>query len=389
MSKNHSALPMDLLIISEYRPNSGGPTGEQVGHLCDHIKAHCPDIRVRLMATRHRYHPGSFSANRIRNQIQMAVQLPFFLLFHKIVAKFSGRQGVVLATSLPVNFHILTLMGCRLTGLPTALWLWDVHPELEARLARRRGWDIVAWFLSWADRRVTGAFDAIIVLDRAMAADVSWRTQYAKRIEVVIPWSTYVEPAREVRVSGASTRLRMIYAGNYGYAHDLSPLARALRAGKFAHGNIEICFVGMPAAAVAVLKEQFAGVPAQLHFWPRFESFGELVKQFEHFDLGIVSLAQDIGGLCCPSKALTYVSCGLPILYVGPERTLSAEICEKGFGLTLEQLVEGWGKPLDQLIVPTEKKFPNPFEHSLTQMEDILRQVAASRRGRLTFPVTG
>lgn len=378
-----SAQKIKLLLITEYCSHIGGPTGLQSADLQQHIKAHCPDITLKTLTVRKPYKPGSLRPDRIANQLALFAKLPFFLLYHRISAALRGAKVMALATTLPVNFHIPTVVGCRLLRIPAALWMWDAHPGTESRLLKKKGFHRTTRFLEWVDRWSTQAFERIIVLDLAMAEDLVRRTGYPKKIEVIKPWSTYISPGRPLRVGGQTKKLRLIYAGNYGYAHDLGPLAQALgRLQKADQETVELCFVGMSDQSTSTLRAIFAGVAAKISYWPRFQHLSELTGKFSEFDLGIVSLAGDMCGICCPSKALTYISCGLPILYVGPKLTLSWELCQKGYGITLEDLMANWGRPLTALINPGHSALPDPCEESLAQMEVFIR-------GTVTFTRAG
>lgn len=371
-----------ILAINEHGSGKGAPTGDLVQSFLNEWKL--SGGQYRFLHVKGSYVPGALRPSRIFNQFILTARTLVHLVCERWHSFKNAKQVIVLTTTSPPNFHILVVLICKLLGFPAVLWLMDAHPETEARILQSKGplFSWLSYFLRYLEKVSTNLFSGVIPLDDAMAEGFKLRTGFTGQTATVNPWITYHKPAAPLRAVASKHRIHLVYAGNYGFAHDLTPLAMSFRNAELVAKDYSITFIGMSTESQQVLRNLFAIQDLETFFQGRLQNFSDLVTLMPSFDLGVVSLAERMSGLACPSKAYTYASCGLPILYVGPSKSLSEAICKEGYGILLAQLINCEKDQVNKLLGKIGKVMPDPKQTNFLSMRDMLVQVTKPSRVR-------
>jgi glycosyltransferase involved in cell wall biosynthesis len=118
--------------------------------------------------------------------------------------------------------------------------------------------------------------------------------------------------------------LKLLFAGNLGITQQLGPVRDAAAA--LVDEPVHFCFVGNDAP-----RAQLAGLP-NVSFMP-FQSESEYRALVCSTDVGIVTLALGLERLVVPSRALPFLSAGVPLLAVmNPDSELGHLIGGYGCG---------------------------------------------------------
>jgi hypothetical protein len=340
-------------------------------------QVHCSQLNLRT-----RYRPGGFQIIRILSLLAMVVLSPFAIVWHRILTFISRKKLTIVLTTLPPMLHWVVLPIAFFLRVPVIFWYMDAHPELEMRILQRSNLQNLNRVILAIDKFILKLSSTFVVLDSAMKNYLcSRRSVPDQKIALSPPWSTYMTPTKPLRgFQSDHQSLKLLYAGNYGFAHDISPLAQMLteKTSQLPTGNqikikIEITIVGMNAKAQETFVSSFANSKVKITCLPRFERIADLLKLFDQFDFGIVSLRNDGPGTAAPSKSFTYISQGLPILYLGPEGSFADDLVRDGYGLDLAAFAE--------LITSTDGKWhspkigttlPDPKLKAIKVFEDIL-----------------
>lgn len=301
------------------------------------------DTHVVQANLRTNYRPGGTRWQRILSLVLCHLFIPAVVFWQVLWSAIKAQKICVVVTTLPPLLHWNLLLLASILRFRCVVWYQDAHPEIEVRILKRRGFSRLAQFLSTLDSHILTLAEKIVVLDEAMFdVMVLDRKLPAAKIEISAPWSTFASPAKKIRqpILASSQPIRLIYAGNYGFAHDISPLSGALsKLSQAQKARVTITGIGMNAPSQLLFKETFVKVGINVSILQRTNSFSDLIKMFDEFDLGLVSLREDSAGLAAPSKAYTYVSQGLPILYVGPKKSLPDGLVTRGFGVSCEEFI--------------------------------------------------
>lgn len=329
---------MHTIIINEFS-DRGCPVTKMAFDFGDYLQGQGRSVQQVYIGRR--YRPGGLAVRRILNLIMLHLLLPPILFGAKLRSIMHRESVVVVATTLPPLVHWSAVLWGKFLALPVVCWYQDAHPELEARLLERRNQMVVPKLLRALDAFFLRLAAGVVTLDESMLLFLKNRLEPKAdmRFLVAAPWVTYKDEAYPLKTVPQTRPLKFLYAGHYGFAHDLSDLVKVLGAmGIASRKNVRISFVGMNAASQALIRNQFSGLEMLLDFISRKESFDELCMLMREYDFGIVSLNEKLYGIACPSKAFTYLSQGLPILYVGPPHTLSSQLCASGWGIALRDI---------------------------------------------------
>lgn len=337
-------------LVNLYFPPSTAPTGILLESLARRLDADGYDVRV--LTGRSQYNRGEpLSARRYTGSVRALLTFPFaprraigrllsWLTF------FASLAGYVLTHRLPDKVVMMTtppflpaLFAARnlVTRRPAELILWnqDTYPDVFAAVGlvrvASRAYRFLEALQQWGITRLA----RVIALDAAMAARLS---RYGAPEVVVIPnWEapggagrlTDLNPDIAHMLQDARRRFRrlVLYSGNYGWGHDLTLLWKWLDMDP-AQRSLFFIFVGGGDKWHEILARQEA-LPGKClearAYLPR-SAFEMLLDQV---DFGLVCLQDECAGLVSPSKIHSYLSHGVPLLYLGPAGSNVAEAIDE------------------------------------------------------------
>lgn len=340
------------LLIFELNEASGNDW--MVGDLKSGLRARGYGV-TQLAGLFQRIPHGGFRMKRLCNALWMLLALPFSL--------FAARNvNFVVVRSTPPLLHLPVASLCHLFKLPCVFWLMDAHPEIEQRLWRGRPVlsTMVGVFTAW-ERRVLSSFSLVVVLDQAMQELVQKKCSGLKTM-IHPTWGTPLDKV----ASGASTRetgkedvLRLAYVGNFGRGHLWETMVRLVElAARKKH--VRIIAIGVPDGAGRNFEElsSITNVEVVLHPRQRFHEVVELLKA-EAVDYGCVAMRGDLVGCLSPSKFSSYLEAGVPLLYIGPEKTNAWRVCAQfggGIHISEDASDEDCGKAVLSLLSATHMK---------------------------------
>jgi hypothetical protein len=355
--------PSRVVLVNEFS-DTNCPVTNLVYDLGFSLEKH-QHTHVIQLNLRTKYRPGGTRWQRVASFFLMQILMPFAVLYHFLAATARGQCLCFVVTTLPPLIHWVTILLGKVIGFRVVVWYQDAHPEIEARILRKNGFGFFAKGLVACDRWVLSMAPAIVVLDDAMADLLRLNRAVAShQIFIAPPWTTFINPPKPIRetIYDSARSFRLLYAGNYGFAHDLLPLADAIRnLPDEIRTRLSVTGVGMSENSRRVFTKIFEDAGIKIETVPRQGSMAALLKMFNDFDFGVVSLRQEYAGIASPSKAFTYLSQGLPILYEGPQRTLPDRLVNDGAGYTTVQFIDalkaGCFDPLKMagLIMPDPK----------------------------------
>jgi len=245
------------------------------------------------------------------------------------------RPDVVTASTFPpVIAAWSSSLAARMSGARFVYHMQDIHPEVSQFSGGRLGRGLPLRVLRWLDNQTLRRSAAIIVLSHDMAETLQARGLGDLPLYVInnfsldLSYETRCEPPAELRKSPG--RRRIIFAGNMGRFQNLKLLVEGVAKVLSRHPDLELFFLGDGKMAPE-LKLHW-GQHAQVGFgnFLPFEQAQELIGES---DIGLVSLSPGIFRVAFPSKVLTYLGLGVPILaLVEPESQLARSITEASLG---------------------------------------------------------
>lgn len=284
-------------------------------------------------------------------------------------ALFKASRGpapdVVVTMTTPPLLGLIGLVVQRLRGARHFIWEMDVYPDVATELGvfRPGGWRdrVVGWLADWPRRKATG----VIALGPCMAKRLANRGVPVDRIHVCPNWAdgAVLYPREHTR----DGRLKVLYSGNFGLAHDFDTVVEALEA-LGADPGYSFLFSGGGPRWVQLQNVCLNSGYSSCTFQP-FQPKAALSELLGKCDVGLVTQQQGTQGTVVPSKTYGLMAAGRAVVYVGPEDATTATV--------LNEHTAGW-------------RVPNGRGSDLVTLLRRLRQqpylyVEAGRRGRAAF----
>jgi glycosyltransferase involved in cell wall biosynthesis len=236
------------------------------------------------------------------------------------------RPDVVISANTPLDAQVRAAVSSGRVGAAFIFWVQDLHSVAIARILKRRlpflG-RLIGNRYEALERRILDASDAVVAITPDFLPTLtSWGVP-ADRITVIENWAslTDVRPAAKVnswsKAHGLGHQAVFLYAGTLGRKHDPSLLVGLADA--------------VPEATVVVIAEgaganwlaRRAHEVQNLVLLP-LQPPDTISEVLASADVLVALLEPDAGAFSVPSKVLSYLSAGRPILGSMPLDNLAA-----------------------------------------------------------------
>ena len=256
-------------------------------------------------------------------------------------------------------------------------WVFDLYPEAAYADGLLASDSLIASLLEKVLVRAYAACDAIIDIGPCMRRRLI-RYRSAARQETIVPWALEEPPTalpiatEERRQIFDSTRMAMLYSGNFGRAHSFQgflALARVL------HGQDAMLAFSVRGNREEELRSAIAGMEAEsacpvklIPFAPQEMLIGRLASP----DIHLLSLIPAWTGLVVPSKFFGALAAGRPVLFSGsPESSIADWITKFDLGWVLNStnVEEIAAQLLNYIADPNEVQAMNQRCRSVYQQQ--------------------
>ena len=240
---------------------------------------------------------------------------------------------VTASTFPPVIAGWSASLAAHVVGARFIYHMQDIHPEVSKYSGGWLGRGLPLRLLTWLDNQTLRRASAIVVLSEDMANTLRARGVGDLPTHVINnflldSFDDASPPTTELRK--APGKRRVIFAGNLGRFQNLLVLAEGVARCFDQHPEVELFFLG-DGAALPDLKARWSGHP-QVRFGP-YLPFAQARALIAESDVGLVSLTPDIYRVSYPSKVLTYLGLGVPVLAVVESTSMLAHaIRSNGLG---------------------------------------------------------
>lgn len=247
------------------------------------------------------------------------------LLYGLVTRRMDATMTV---TSPPVFMGAIGWLVAHARGCRFLYHCQDIHPEAAVCAGvLTDGW--MARLMTAIDNASIRRADLVVVLSEEMREAIRVRGLDICRVEILNNF--YIRPnGQRTRIPRPLERkpgtFRVLFAGNIGLFQGLGDIISA--AHLLSHiPSIEFLFVGDGAACAKLRHLAGPLLGRTVHFHP-FVPEAEAVRIMQESDLGVVSLKKEIYRYAYPSKAITLISCGCPLLVVMEAESSLAQLVE-------------------------------------------------------------
>ena len=245
------------------------------------------------------------------------------------------RPDVVLASNMPIPALFVFAMHLLLARIPWVLWHQDVHSQAMRSFAGEklsRSFVAIAAVMAWLERWSARRSAAIVVIAESFV-EVHRRWRTASKVSVIPNWAPLDElrpVARDnawAREQGVSDTRTLVYSGTLGLKHNPALLVELAREVIDGGQPVHLVVVSEgPAMEVIAAEAERLDVPVTLLPFQPYERLPEVLGSG---DVLVVLLDQSAGAFSVPSKTLSYLCAGRPVLGLMPAENLAAALIEQ------------------------------------------------------------
>jgi len=277
------------------------------------------------------------------------------------VAKFirTWKPDAVLSGNTPTETQEPITLAAVAVGGRFYYWLQDFYSLAVDKILRRKIPVAGAWVGAWyrhLDRRQFQRSSKIIAITEDFAPTLSGEFGVdVSKVEVVPNWALIEEipllPKDNAwsRLHGLHDRFIFLYSGTIGMKHNPAMLLELARRHS-ENPEVRVVIVSEGIGAQWLKKEAAAANLTNLIILP-YQPFQDLPSVLATGDVLVGILEEEAGTFSVPSKTLSYLCAGRPLLLAIPLENLAARITRnRGAGLTVAPKdLEGFLAAADEL----------------------------------------
>jgi colanic acid biosynthesis glycosyl transferase WcaI len=239
------------------------------------------------------------------------------------------RPDAVISGNAPLDVQRLVQAAAREVGARYVYWLQDLYGEAIYRFMGRRfpgPGHAAGLYYQRMERGLLRDADAVVAITDDFRSILMRRGVPGDRVAVIENWAILDELPALPRDNGwAEARMptgrgRVVYSGTLGYKHDPEAL---LTVAAGVDADLYVFSEGRFADWVAAEGARRGLTNLHVRPWAPFE---DLAKMFAGADVLLAMIEEDAGVYSVPSKILSYMCAGRPIVASIPPENLAARL---------------------------------------------------------------
>lgn len=251
------------------------------------------------------------------------------------------RPDNVLVSNVQIPTLLVFALAMAILRRPWVLWHQDVYAIAVRSFTGSklpRHFAVVAWAFEVAERWCSRRAAAIVVIAPSFVpVHEGWGT--VDKVTVIPNWAPLDEIQPRPRKNEWSVEHELddiptlVYSGTLGLKHNPALLVRLAHAVQQQGQSVRLVVVN-EGPAVEVLREESRRLGVEVTLLP-FQPYERLPDVLATGDLLVVLLEQEAGAFSVPSKTLSYLCAGRPVLGLMPGENLAAALVSRAGGLVL------------------------------------------------------
>ena len=251
------------------------------------------------------------------------------------------NPDVVMLSNVQIPTLVIFALYAAIVRRPWVLWHQDVYAIAVRSFAGKKlpkHFAVVAWAFEVAERWCSRRAAAIVVIaDSFVPVHEKWGT--SDKVTVIPNWAPLDEivPVDRHNAWAAEHGLdqvpTLLYSGTLGLKHNPALLVRLARQVLDAGQPVQLVVVNS-GVAVDILREEAQALDVPITLLP-FQPYERLPEVLGTGDVLVVLLEQEAGAFSVPSKTLSYLCAGRPILGLMPAENLASTLVSTAEGKVL------------------------------------------------------
>ncbi|MCG8448187.1 MAG: glycosyltransferase family 4 protein [Pirellulales bacterium] len=252
-----------------------------------------------------------------------------------------GMTHMLVSTSPPMCPFAAVMIGL-LRRVHITYWVMDLNPDQMVALGKLQPGSWPVRIFDWLNRRILKRARAVVAMDRFMAERLNRKVDISEKLVVSPPWphEDHVQPVehqhnpfrREHKLDGKTV---IMYSGNLSIASPVTTILEAARRVEDLE-DLLFLFIGGGLGKREVDERIAAENPPNIRSLP-YQPIERLRYSLSAADVHLVSVGQDIVGICHPCKIYGSMAVSRPILLLGPNPCHVSDILDgQQIGWSLE-----------------------------------------------------
>lgn len=242
------------------------------------------------------------------------------------------KPDLVLASNVPLDALEITESACRSAGIRFVFWLQDIYSEGISRILRRKLPLIgagIGWFYRRKEAAVLRHSDHVICITEDFLPIIgSWGVDLDKchvienwaPLDAIVPLEQSNPWSREQGLAGKKV---LLYAGTLGFKHD-PRLLLDLACQVETDPDTRVVVISEGEVADWLRREASAKGLTKLIILP-FQEFSRFSEVLASATVLLALIEPDAGVFSVPSKVLSYLAAGRPLLLSVPNENLASK----------------------------------------------------------------
>lgn len=240
-----------------------------------------------------------------------------FVYWHVVsfsVCLFQRNIDVILSPSPPLTIGVINLWAAKMKGCKTIYNVQEIYPDI---LKRKEGW--VIRFLRKMERYVYNRSTAVTTIDQVFYNVIAGRFEDKSKLHIIpnfvdtelySPQSGSVD-ALDAELFPDTASLKLLYAGNIGFAQDWEPLIHLAERTK---GEPLEYFIIGEGVMKLYLEEKIRELDLDnIHILP-YQPRNLMPSILAYSDIQFIFMNPEMEMQGFPSKVYTIMACGKPLL---------------------------------------------------------------------------
>lgn len=230
------------------------------------------------------------------------------------------KVHVILSPSPPLTIGILNLFLKKLKGCKVVYNVQEIYPDILGNIS-----PLVHRVLSNMEHRIYAKSDAVITIDKVFYNTIVNRFENRGKLHVIPNFvdTELYKPSvghegLDTSLFPDNTGLKVLYAGNIGFAQDWEPLVELARYTQEKEIDYFVIGEGVKKDYLEMTKEKYG--LSHLHVLP-YQPRDLMPQILDYSDIQFIFMNPDMEMQGFPSKVYTVMACGKPLLVCSGEGT--------------------------------------------------------------------
>ncbi len=242
------------------------------------------------------------------------------------------RPDVVLSCNMPLDAQAVLSAECRRHGLKLVFWLQDIYSIATSRILGKKygiAGRVVGKYYQKLESELLKQSDVVICISSNFVDSVKrWKVP-AEKCVVVPNWAPVDEIHAETKKNswaqrrGLQNKIVVMYSGTLGFKHNAGLIVAAA---EYLRDRSDVTFVIVSEGPQAefIRAMSIKNLLSNIVVYP-FEPYDMYSQVLATADVLVAFIDSDAGLYSVPSKVLSYLCAGRPIVLAAPDENLASK----------------------------------------------------------------